>query len=35
MDHVITADKNEVVEIHSKWLDWTLSLGELFEQPES
>jgi hypothetical protein len=23
MDHVITADKTEDIEVHSKWLDWT------------
>jgi len=23
MDHVITADETEDVEVHSKWLDWT------------
>ncbi len=31
MDHIITADDSEEIEIHSKWLDWTWTLG----QPES
>jgi hypothetical protein len=35
MDHIITADDNEELEIHSKWLDWTWTLGQLFQQPES
>jgi hypothetical protein len=29
MDHIITAD------VHSKWLDWTWTLGQLFQQPEN
>jgi hypothetical protein len=35
MDHIITADDSEEIEIHSKWLDWTWTLGQLFQQPES
>jgi diacylglycerol kinase len=35
MDHIITADDNEEIEIHSKWLDWTWMLGQLFKQPEN
>jgi hypothetical protein len=35
MDHIITADDNEEIEIHSKWLDWTWTLGQLFCQPEN
>jgi hypothetical protein len=35
MDHIITADDSEEIEIHSKWLDWTWTLGELFQQPEN
>jgi len=35
MDHVITANKNENIEVPSKWIDWTWTLGELFQQPEN
>jgi hypothetical protein len=35
MDHIITADDSEEIEIHSKWLDWTWTLGQLFQQPEN
>ncbi len=35
MDHIITADDSEEMEIHSKWLDWTWTLGQLFQQPEN
>ncbi len=35
MDHIFTADESEEIEIHSKWLDWTWTLGQLFQQPES
>jgi hypothetical protein len=35
MDHVITANDSEEIEIHSKWLDWTWTLGQLFQQPEN
>jgi hypothetical protein len=35
MDHIITADDSEELEIHSKWLDWTWTLGQLFQQPEN
>jgi len=34
MDHIIMADDSEEIEIHSKWLDWTWTLGQLFQQPE-
>jgi hypothetical protein len=34
MDHIITANDSEEIEIHSKWLDWTWTLGQLFQQPE-
>jgi hypothetical protein len=27
MDHIIKADDKEEIEIHSKWLDWTWTLG--------
>jgi hypothetical protein len=32
MDHVIMADETDDVEVHSKWPDWTWTLGELFQQ---
>jgi hypothetical protein len=35
MDHIITADDSEEIEIHSKWLNWTWTLAQLFQQPEN
>jgi hypothetical protein len=35
MDHIITADDSEEIEILDKWLDWTWTLPQLFQQPES
>jgi len=35
MDHIITADDSKEIEIHSKWLDWTWTLRQLFQQPEN
>jgi hypothetical protein len=35
MDHIITANDSKEIEIHSKRLDWTWTLGELFQQPEN
>jgi len=35
MDHIITADDSKEIEIHSKCLDWTWTLGQLFQQPEN
>jgi hypothetical protein len=35
MDHIIMADDSEEIEIHSKWLDWTWTLAQLFQQPEN
>jgi hypothetical protein len=35
MYHIITADDIEEIEIHSKWLDWTQTSGQLFQQPEN
>jgi hypothetical protein len=35
MDHIVTTDDNEEIKIHSKWLDYTWTLGQLFQQPES
>jgi hypothetical protein len=35
MDHIITANDSEEIEIHSKRLDWTWTLAQLFQQPEN
>jgi len=35
MDHLITADETDDVEVHSTWLDWTMSLPELFDQDDA
>jgi hypothetical protein len=35
MDHVITADETKEVKVHSKWFNWTRTLGELFQQWEN
>jgi hypothetical protein len=35
MDHIITADDSEEIEINSKWLDWTWTLRQLFQEPEN
>jgi hypothetical protein len=35
MDHIITTDDSEEIKIHSKWLVWTWTLGQLFQQQES
>ncbi len=35
MDHIITADDCKEIKIHSKWLNWTWTLGQLFQQLES
>ncbi len=35
MDHIITANDSEEIEIHSKWLDWTWTLGQLFQKSEN
>jgi hypothetical protein len=35
MDHIITPNDSEEIEIHSKWLDWTWTLGQLFQQLEN
>jgi len=35
MDHIFTADDSEEIEIHSKWLDWTWTLGQLFQELEN
>jgi hypothetical protein len=31
MDHLITADKSEELEVHSTWLDWAMTLSQLFD----
>ncbi len=35
MDHIIMAYETKDKEVHSKWLDWTWTLGKLFQQPEN
>jgi hypothetical protein len=35
MDHIIMADETEDIEVHSKLLDWTWTLGKLFQQPKN
>jgi len=35
MDHIIMTNDSEKIEIHYKWLDWTWTLGQLFQQPEN
>ncbi len=35
MDHVITADRTEDVEIVTSWLDWTMTLSQLFNHHDS
>jgi hypothetical protein len=35
MDHIATANDSKEIEIHSKWLDWTWTLRQLFQHPEN
>ncbi len=35
MDHVITADDYDDFDIHSTWLDWTMTLGQLFDHQDT
>jgi hypothetical protein len=35
MDHVIAADDSDDFEIHSTWLDWTMTLGQLFDHQDT
>jgi hypothetical protein len=35
MDHLITADESEEMEVHSTWLDWTMSLSQLFDHKDA
>ncbi len=31
IDHLITADEMEDLEVYSTWLDWTMTLSQLFD----
>jgi hypothetical protein len=35
MSHIITADDSKEIEILDNWLEWTWTLPQLFQQPES
>jgi len=35
MDHLITADETDDVEVHSTWLDWTMTLSQLFDHEDA
>jgi hypothetical protein len=35
MDHLITADETEEMQVHSTWLDWTLSLLQFFDHNDA
>ncbi len=35
MDHLITADESEEMEVHSTWLDWNMSLSQLFDHNDA
>jgi len=35
MDHLITADETDDVEVHSTWLDWTMTLSQLFDHDDA
>ncbi len=35
MDHLIMADELEELEVHSTWLDWTMSLSQLFDHNDA
>jgi hypothetical protein len=35
MDHIITADDSKEIEILDRWLNWTWTPPQLFQQPES
>jgi hypothetical protein len=35
MDHLITADETEEMQVHSTWLDWTMSLLQLFDHNDA
>jgi hypothetical protein len=35
MDLFLTADKSEDMEVHSTWLDWTVTLSQLFDHTDT
>jgi hypothetical protein len=35
MDHLITADETDDMEVHSTWLDWTMTLSQLFNHDDA
>jgi hypothetical protein len=35
MDHLISADESEDMEIVNSWLDWTMSLSQLFNHNDN
>jgi hypothetical protein len=35
MDHLITADESEDMKVHSTWLDWTMTLLQLFDRTDT
>jgi hypothetical protein len=35
MDHLITVDETDDVEVHSTWLDWTMTLSQLFDHEDA
>jgi len=35
MDHLITADESEDMEVHSTWLDWAMTLSQLFDHTDT
>jgi len=35
MDHLITADETDDIEVHSAWLDWTMTLSQLFDHDDT
>jgi hypothetical protein len=35
MDHLIAADEMEEMQVHSTWLDWTMSLSQLFDHNDA
>jgi len=35
MDHLITAEETDTMEVHSAWLDWTMTLSQLFDHDDA
>jgi hypothetical protein len=35
IDHLITADEMEDLEVYSTWLDWTMTLSQLFDNNDA